>query len=118
MARARARVNSLLLEDEQMANIYVEFRGSEHIVSADFSQASSPICVDGVQIPYQVADARHKKSIAVAIALTYIGEADLPGCPAGVTPDEWRKKADACPDWDDVQYRDATDEEVEQGNAR
>lgn len=95
------------------ANIYVEINGEKHIVSGDFSQAASPLWIDGEGTPYQVADARHLYGIAVAICLDHIGAANLPHCPAGMTPDDWRARIKKYADWDDVEYRDATEEEVE-----
>lgn len=97
-----------------MDNIYVTIRGEEHIVSGDFAQAASPLCIDGDSTPHQVADARHRREIAVAICLAHIGAAHLPTCPTGMTPDVWKAKVSSgdYPDWGDVSYRTATDEDV------
>lgn len=95
-----------------MTNIYVELDGIEYIVSGDFAKANSPLYIDASQTPYQVADARHRRSIAIAICLDHIGAASFPLCPAGMTPGEWDERLAEYPRWNDVEYRDATDEEV------
>lgn len=91
-----------------------DYGGEEIIVEADFAQASSPILVDGQSTPYQVADARHSHSIAVALAVSYALNADLPECPAGMTPDEWHEQVQQYPDWDEVSYETVEDEDEDE----
>ena len=100
-----------------MVDIFAEINGESHVISGDFSQASSPLWIDGKSTPFQVADARHREDIAVALCLSFVGAANLPDCPIGMTPREWRKRLAEFPDWGNVSFREATDEEVAEAEA-
>jgi len=84
--------------------IHCKYLETPFTVSADFAQASSPILVDDCQIGRQVADARHRCEIAVAIAANYLFSLGIPEAPAGITPREWKERIRGCDAWDDISY--------------
>ena len=48
----------------------------EYSVTADFSQAASPIMLDGSSTPFQVADAGHRPTRAAAIVAEWLDLGD------------------------------------------
>ena len=74
-----------------MQTITITYGDETATLTCDLADASAPLRVDGDATPYQTADARHRVSLAVALACrTVWPEADWPEVPlaGAVDPDE------------------------------
>ena len=49
-------------------------------MTADFAQANSPIMLEGISTPYQVADANHRRQEAAEMLLTWCWSQGTPMC--------------------------------------
>lgn len=73
-----------------MHTIKITYGNETAILTCNLADASAPLRVDGDATPYQTADARHRVSLAVALACrTVWPEVDWPVIPAtgSVDPD-------------------------------
>lgn len=90
--------------------IKIQYLDETATLVVDLSRANAPLVVDGKVTQYQVADARHRYSLAVALACSIVWpDADWPAVPTiGSVPDGWSDGSDA---WSDLAYEafDSTD---------
>lgn len=89
-----------------MDTIKITFGGETVTLTADLTESSSPLLVDGNHIGRQTADARHRTALAVVFAACAVWpEEQWPEIPAGGTiPDGWGDDSDA---WADLSYEAA-----------
>lgn len=97
-----------------MTDVRIEYRDESIIMSWDGSQASAPIKIDGQVTQYQTADARHRTSLAVAIACRVAWpDVEWPAVPVSGTVDmpSWWSRAEDCEAWNLMQYDTVADED-------
>lgn len=85
-----------------MTTIDITYGGSAIVLTANLTEASAPICIDGEATLYQTADARHRTIYAVALAcrLTW-PEGDWPRPEGGDVPDDFGADSQA---WAEMAY--------------
>ena len=83
--------------------IKITHGGETVTLTANLTEASAPLVVDGSEIGRQTADARHRTDLAVALAARAVWpESEWPGVPStGSIGDDW---SEGCEAWDDLEY--------------
>ena len=86
-----------------MQTIKIIHNDETAILTCNLADASAPLRVDGDATPYQTADARHRVSLAVALACrTVWPESDWPVIPATGSVDPGAVLVGEA--WDEMEY--------------